>query len=80
MDEGDDREQQKMVKRVETHLKHLISQSVFKNATKIPTGELCVPHAAPAGMENGSAWVQHRKRNKKNLNDPVSSQQKEKFF
>lgn len=77
MDAGDDREKQKMVKQVETHLKHLISQPVFKNATKIPTGDLCVPPAAPAGMENSSAWVQHRKR-KQNLNDPVS--QKEKFF
>lgn len=53
MDEGDDREEPKMLKRVETHVKHLISQPVFTNATKIPTGELCVPHAAPAGMENG---------------------------
>lgn len=64
MDEGDDRAEPKMVKRVETRVKHLISQPVFRNATKIPTGELCVPHTAPAGMENGLSMGSTQGRNK----------------
>lgn len=55
-DEVADREQQKMVKGMKKHLKHLISQPVFKNVikTKYPTqmGKLSLPHLPVAGMES----------------------------
>lgn len=55
-DEDADREQQKMVKGMKKHLKHLISQPVFKNVikTKYPTqmGKLSLPHLPVAGMES----------------------------
>lgn len=80
-DEEQDREQQMMVKGMKKHLKHLISQPVFKNTmkTKYPTqmGKLCLPHTALAGMENALTMVSiHGKKNK--FNKPFLSQHKKK--
>lgn len=78
-DEEQDREQQMMVKGMKKHLRHLISQPVFKNTmkTKYPTqmGKLCLPQAALAGMENALSMVSVQEKKKK-LNKPVPSQQK----
>uniref|UniRef100_H3DJ12 ATP-dependent RNA helicase n=1 Tax=Tetraodon nigroviridis TaxID=99883 RepID=H3DJ12_TETNG len=78
-DEEQDREQQMMVKGMKKHLKHLISQPVFKNVmkTKYPTqmGKLCLPQAALAGMENALSVVSVQERKKK-FNQSVPSQQK----
>ncbi|CAG10574.1 unnamed protein product, partial [Tetraodon nigroviridis] len=67
-DEEQDREQQMMVKGMKKHLKHLISQPVFKNVmkTKYPTqmGKLCLPQAALAGMENALSVVSVQERKK----------------
>lgn len=80
-DEEQDREQQMMVKGMKKHLKHLISQPVFKNTmkTKYPTqmGKLCLPQAALAGMENALSVVSVQEK-KKMFNKPVSSQQKKR--
>lgn len=68
-----------MVKGMKKHLKHLISQPVFKNTmkTKYPTqmGKLCLPQAALAGMENALGVVSVQEK-KKMFNKPVPSQQK----
>ncbi|XP_041668588.1 ATP-dependent RNA helicase DDX24 [Cheilinus undulatus] len=60
-DEEADREQQKMVKGMKKHLKHLISQPVFKNLikTKYPTqmGKLSLPHLPLAGKESALSRV-----------------------
>lgn len=60
-DEDDDREQQMMVKGMKKHLKHLISQPVFKNVakTKYPTqmGKLSLPHLPLAAMESALTRV-----------------------
>lgn len=60
-DEDADREQQKMVKGMKKHLKHLISQPVFKNAikTKYPTqmGKLPLPHMPVSRMESALTSV-----------------------
>lgn len=77
-DEDQDREQQVMVKGMKKHLKHLISQPVFKNTvkTKYPTqmGKLCLPQAALAGMENALSMVSEQE--KKKCYKPGPSQQK----
>lgn len=60
-DEEDEREQQRMVKGMKKHLKHLISQPVFKNVikTKYPTqmGKLSLPHMPLAGKESALTRV-----------------------
>ncbi|XP_054652280.1 ATP-dependent RNA helicase DDX24 [Dunckerocampus dactyliophorus] len=60
-DEDDDREQQKMVKGMKIHLKHLISQPVFKGATKTkyPTqmGRLCLANLPLVGEESAITRV-----------------------
>lgn len=59
--EDADRGQQKMVKKMKKHLKHLISQPVFKNTmkTKYPTqlGKLPAPRLPAAGMESAISSV-----------------------
>ncbi|KAM6968857.1 ATP-dependent RNA helicase DDX24 isoform 2-T2 [Tautogolabrus adspersus] len=67
-DEEGDRGQQKMVKGMKKHLKHLISQTVFKNTikTKYPTqmGKLSLPNLPLAGKESAltSVSLQGKKR------------------
>lgn len=77
-DEEQDREQQMMVKGMKKHLKHLISQPVFKSTmrTKYPTqmGKLCLPQAALAGMDNALSIVSVQEQKKK-LNKAVPAQQ-----
>ncbi|XP_057715598.1 ATP-dependent RNA helicase DDX24 [Corythoichthys intestinalis] len=55
-DEDDDREQQMMVKGMKKHLKHLISQNVFKSVTKTkyPTqmGRLCTAQLSVIGEQS----------------------------
>ncbi|XP_035529635.1 ATP-dependent RNA helicase DDX24 [Morone saxatilis] len=85
-DEEDDREQQKMVKGMKKHLKHLISQPVFKNAikTKYPTqmGKLSLAHMPLAGMESALTRVsieeKKEKLKKEKLKKGVSPQKKTK--
>ncbi|KAI3367736.1 hypothetical protein L3Q82_026574, partial [Scortum barcoo] len=61
-----DREQQKMVKGMKKHLKHLISQPVFKNVikTKYPTqmGKLSLPHMLLAGRDSALSRVSIEKK------------------
>ncbi|KAM7403026.1 hypothetical protein PAMA_003788 [Pampus argenteus] len=68
-DEEADREQQKMVKGMKKHLKHLISQPVFKNVikTKYPTqmGKLSVPHMPLAGVESALNQVTIQQKKEK---------------
>lgn len=70
-DEEDDRQQQKMVKGMKKHLKHLLSQPVFKNTikTKYPTqmGKLSLPQMPLAGMETAitSVLIQRKKQKHK---------------
>ena len=77
-DEESDREQQKMVKGMKKHLKHLISQPVFKNVikTKYPTqmGKLSLPHMPRAGRESALTGVLIQKKEK--LKKSVQPQQK----
>uniref|UniRef100_A0A3Q1JGA1 ATP-dependent RNA helicase n=1 Tax=Anabas testudineus TaxID=64144 RepID=A0A3Q1JGA1_ANATE len=65
-DEEGDREQQKMVKGMKKHLKHLISRPVFKNVikTKYPTqmGKLSLPHLPRAGMESALTSITKLKK------------------
>lgn len=61
-DEHMDVQQQRMVKSLKKHLKHLISQPVFKKVmkTKYPTqmGKLCLQQAALAGTQSALSRVQ----------------------
>ncbi|KAG8013391.1 ATP-dependent RNA helicase DDX24, partial [Nibea albiflora] len=83
-DEEDDREQQKMVKGMKKHLKHLISQPVFKNVikTKYPTqmGKLSLPHMPLAGKESALTQVsiQKKKQKLKKVVPPQQKKQKKK--
>lgn len=62
MDEGDDREEEMLGKQVEARLKAVDLPACVQERDEDPNGRaLC----APAGMENGPAWLPHRKRNKK---------------
>ncbi|KAM6912263.1 ATP-dependent RNA helicase DDX24 [Xenentodon cancila] len=67
-DEGAEREQQKLVKEMKRHLKHLISQHIFKDVikTKYPTqmGKLSLPNLPQAGMENALATVSVQEKQK----------------
>ncbi|XP_032356831.1 ATP-dependent RNA helicase DDX24 [Etheostoma spectabile] len=78
-DEEGDREQQKMVKGMKKHLKHLISQPVFKNLikTRYPTqmGKLSLPHLPLAGRESALTKVSIQEKKKKTKKG-VSPQQK----
>ncbi|KAG7238453.1 hypothetical protein INR49_030865 [Caranx melampygus] len=74
-DEDDDREQQKMLKAMKKHLKHLMSQPVFKNAikTKYPTqmGKLSLPHMPRSSMESALTRVStQEKKQKLQTGDP----------
>ncbi|XP_070698962.1 ATP-dependent RNA helicase DDX24 [Pempheris klunzingeri] len=77
-DEDTDREQQKMVKGMKKHLKHLVSQPVFKNVikTKYPTqmGKLSLPLA---GKESALTKVSTEEQKQK-LKRGVPQQQKQK--
>ncbi|XP_041703653.2 ATP-dependent RNA helicase DDX24 isoform X1 [Coregonus clupeaformis] len=68
-DEDDDRQQQKMVKGMKKHLKHLISQPVFKNVmkTKYPTqmGKLSLPNMPLHGLETALTSVSNQKKRQK---------------
>ncbi|XP_070776241.1 ATP-dependent RNA helicase DDX24 [Enoplosus armatus] len=83
-DEDDDREQQKMVKGMKKHLKHLIDQPIFKNLakTKYPTqmGKLSLPHLPLAGMESAltSVSIQGEKQKLKKGVQPRQKKQKKK--
>lgn len=65
-DEDAEREQQKMVKGMKKHLKHLISQPIFKHAmkTKYPTqmGKLPLHHMPHATMESALTRVSVQKK------------------
>uniref|UniRef100_A0A3B4T7Q1 ATP-dependent RNA helicase n=1 Tax=Seriola dumerili TaxID=41447 RepID=A0A3B4T7Q1_SERDU len=78
-DEDSDREQQKMVKGMKKHLKHLISQPVFKSVikTKYPTqmGKLSLPHMPRSGMESALTRVSIEEKKQK-LKKGVPPQQK----
>lgn len=83
-DEDGDREQQKIVKGMKKHLKHLICQPIFKNVTKTkyPTqmGKLSVPHMPLAGMESALTRVsiQEEKQKLKKGVPPQQKKQKKK--
>ncbi|KAM6917991.1 ATP-dependent RNA helicase DDX24 [Lycodopsis pacificus] len=78
-DEDDDREQQRAVKGMKKHLKHLISQPVFNNGnrTKFPTqmGKLSVPHMPVPGRGNALTRVSLQEKKQK-LKKGVAQQQK----
>lgn len=80
-DENDDREQQRAVKGMKNHLKHLISQPVFKNVfyNKYPTqmGKLSLPHMPQAGSGNALTRVSMQEKKQK-LKRGVAQQQKKK--
>lgn len=80
-DEDHDRGQQKMVKEMKKHLKHLISQPIFKNVnkTKYPTqmGKLSLPHVPLAEMESALTSVSIEK-NKDKLKKEGPPQKKKK--
>ncbi|XP_068194396.1 ATP-dependent RNA helicase DDX24 [Antennarius striatus] len=79
-DEDDDREQQKMVKGMKKHLKHLISQPIFKNVikTKYPTqmGKLSLPHMPLAEKESALTRVSAQEKAEK-LKKAVPPKQKQ---
>uniref|UniRef100_A0A4W6FC87 ATP-dependent RNA helicase n=1 Tax=Lates calcarifer TaxID=8187 RepID=A0A4W6FC87_LATCA len=83
-DEDTDREQQKMVKGMKKHLKHLISQPVFKNVikTKYPTqmGKLSLSHMPRVGMESALTRVSIEKKKQKSKKSvpPQKKKQKQK--
>uniref|UniRef100_A0A3P9KHT7 ATP-dependent RNA helicase n=1 Tax=Oryzias latipes TaxID=8090 RepID=A0A3P9KHT7_ORYLA len=68
-DEDEEREQQKKVKGMKRHLKHLISQPIFKHAmkTRYPTqmGKLPLAHMPHATMESALTRVSNEKKNQK---------------
>uniref|UniRef100_A0A8C2ZCC0 ATP-dependent RNA helicase n=2 Tax=Cyclopterus lumpus TaxID=8103 RepID=A0A8C2ZCC0_CYCLU len=68
-DENDDREQQRAVKGMKKHLKHLSSQPVFKNVfyNKYPTqmGKLSLPHMPQAGRGNALNRVSIQEKKQK---------------
>ncbi|XP_054469773.1 ATP-dependent RNA helicase DDX24 [Anoplopoma fimbria] len=80
-DEYDDKEQQRMVKGMKKHLKHLIDQPVFKNdiKTKYPTqmGKLSLPNMPLSGRENALTRVSIQEKKRK-LKKSVAQQQKKK--
>lgn len=79
-DEDGDREQQMVVKGMKKHLKHLISQTVFKNVTKTkyPTqmGKLSLPYMHLAGRESALTSVTIEKKKQK-LKKQQKKQKKE---
>ncbi|KAM9842457.1 ATP-dependent RNA helicase DDX24 [Aulostomus maculatus] len=82
-DEEADREQQKMVKGMKKHLKHLISQPVFKNLikTKYPTqmGRLALPPMLLVGGESALTRVSlQQKKQKKNVTGQRQKKKKKK--
>lgn len=80
--EEEDMEQKKMVKGMKKHLKHLISQPVFKNVikTKYPTqmGKLSLPHMPLANMESALTRVSIQKSQKREPAQTKKQKQKKK--
>lgn len=80
-DEDDDRVQQKMVKGMKKHLKHLISQPVFKSVTKTkyPTqmGRLCLANLPVTGEQSALMSVSAQ-QNKKKTAPPQHKKRKPK--
>uniref|UniRef100_A0A3Q2UBA2 ATP-dependent RNA helicase n=1 Tax=Fundulus heteroclitus TaxID=8078 RepID=A0A3Q2UBA2_FUNHE len=68
-EQDDDGQQQKMVKGMKKHLKHLISQPIFKNVmkTKYPTkmGKLELTNIPAAGMESALTRISGQKNTPK---------------
>lgn len=68
-DEEDERQQQRMVKGMKNHLKHMLSLPVFKNdmKTKYPTqmGKLALPEMPRAGVETAITSVAKQKEKRK---------------
>lgn len=81
-DEDDDREQQKMLKGMKKHLKHLMSQPVFKNTmkTKYPTqmGKLSLPHMPRSIMESALTRVSLQEKKQKLQTGNPSEEKKKK--
>ncbi|XP_068582473.1 ATP-dependent RNA helicase DDX24 [Cebidichthys violaceus] len=80
-DEDDDREQQRAVKGMKKHLKHLISQPVFNSGirTKYPTqmGKLSFPGMPAPGRGNALTRVSLQEKKQK-LKKGVAQQQKKR--
>ncbi|XP_051941256.1 ATP-dependent RNA helicase DDX24 [Hippocampus zosterae] len=80
-DEDDDRVQQKMVKGMKKHLKHLISQPVFKSVTKTkyPTqmGRMCLANLPVTGEQSALMSVSAQ-QNKKKTGPPQHKKKKQK--
>ncbi|KAL6105670.1 ddx24 [Pungitius sinensis] len=68
-DDDGDREQQRVVKGMKKHLKHLISQPVFRNMnkSKYPTqmGRLSIPHMPVAGRGNALSSLSSQETKRK---------------
>ncbi|XP_035467103.2 ATP-dependent RNA helicase DDX24 [Scophthalmus maximus] len=84
-DEVADGEQQKMVKGMKKHLKHLVSQPVFKRGekTKYPTqmGKLALPHMPYVGMKSALTRVsmqQEKQKLKKHVLPPQGKKKQKK--
>lgn len=81
-DEETDRQQQKMVKGMKSHLKHLLSQPVFKNIikTKYPTqmGKLCLSQMPLRGVESALTKVSIQKQKLKKNVPPQQEKQKKR--
>lgn len=81
-DEDADREQQKMVKGMKKHLKHLISQPVFKNLikTRYPTqmGKLSLPLAGKESALTRVSIEEKKQKLKKGVPPQQKKQKKEK--
>ncbi|XP_062253343.1 ATP-dependent RNA helicase DDX24 isoform X2 [Platichthys flesus] len=83
-DEDGDREQQKMVKSMKKHLKHLRSQPVFKNLvkTRYPTqmGKLALPNLPRAGLESAltKVSIQQKEDDLKKAGPPQQGKKKQR--
>lgn len=77
-----DGQQQRMVKGMKKHLKHLISQPVFKNVmkTKYPTqmGKLALHQAALAGTESALTRISMQEKKQKRVLGQRKQKKKDK--
>lgn len=80
-DDGGDRGQQRAVKGMKKHLKHLISQPVFRNMnkSKYPTqmGRLSMPHL-PVGGRGNALTSLSTQEDKRKLKKKAGAQQRKK--
>ncbi|KAG7466314.1 hypothetical protein MATL_G00163450 [Megalops atlanticus] len=78
-DEEDERQQQRMVKGMKKHLKHLLSQPIFKNVmkTKYPTqmGKLSLPELPLASVRTALDCVASQKHKQKKKKKQQQQQQ-----